>query len=522
MKHFVSFVLKKLNIKGNKGLHKGKQIRELQRLDFGIFFVQAICIFMSPIVQPKFPNMKTSGRLLISILAISSLIFLYSCDKKNSQEESGTGMAEFTFSLDNQSGVAKSGPADSIMMSYQLMVSIEDLKGNPVMTDRMIPVYTFGSGFISEKIEIKTGEYNLTKFIVIAPTGQVIYAAPVEGSPLAFITNDPLPILFNIMPDNVTSITPEVIAAGNYTPGDFGYANFGVQIIKPLEFYAICFLDNPMIMAPTQITDAKLSVTSMDGWSYTFNLKAEINHLIIRGGSGYYKFVLEKQGYATQTLQFSVMELMAATKENPLALKIPWGPQYNVMEIQPGPGNGKDAMISNLEPDRNFGDYKYFEATFLSEHVLTVMRSNRSLISFSLDTLPKSALIRKVTLRLTYDLPIPFDSTYITPDPSTGMAFYGAVLQQIIEPWDEHKVTWNTQPKSIEMNQVFVYPFIKNSNMFDVDVTSLYVNPSASALPFYGLMFRLWPDDMFPGFRFASSDYDVSTMRPKLIIYYTL
>ena len=52
------------------------------------------------------------------------------------------------------------------------------------------------------------------------------------------------------------------------------------------------------------------------------------------------------------------------------------------------------------------------------------------------------------------------------------MPFYGAVLQQIIEPWDEHKVTWNTQPKSIEMNQVFVYPFIKNSNFIDVDVTS--------------------------------------------------
>jgi hypothetical protein len=477
---------------------------------------------MSPIEQPKFPNMRTTGRLLISLLTISSMIFLYSCDKKSSQEKGTTGMAEFTFSLDNQSVAAKSGTGDSLMMFYQLMVSIEDLKGNPVMTDRMIPVYTFGSGFISEKIEINEGEYNLTKFIVIAPTGQVIYAAPLEGSPLAFIANDPLPIFFNIMPDNVTSISPEVIAVGNYTPGDFGYANFGVQVIKPLEFYAICFLDNPLIMAPTQITDAMLTVTSMDGWSYTFNLKAAINHLIIRGGSDHYKFVLEKEGYASQTLQFSTMELMNATKENPLALKIPWGPQYNVMEIQPGPGNGKDAMISNLEPDRNFGDYKYFEATFLSEPVLTVMRSNRSLIAFNLDTLPKSAIIQKVTLRLTYDIPIPFDSTLIIPDPTTGVAFYGAVLQQIIEPWDEHKVTWNTQPKTIEMNQAFVYPFIKNSNFIDVDVTSLYVNPSASALAFTGMMFRLWPDNMFPGFRFASSDYDVPAMRPKLIIYYTV
>ena len=71
-------------------------------------------------------------------------------------------------------------------------------------------------------------------------------------------------------------------------------------------------------------------------------------------------------------------------------------------------------MISNLDGDKNFGDYKYFETTFLSEPILTVMRSNRSLIEFDLDSLPKSAIIRKVILRLTYDLPIPFDSTYYT------------------------------------------------------------------------------------------------------------
>jgi hypothetical protein len=431
-------------------------------------------------------------------------------------------MAVFSFNLNNQVKAAKSGPADSTMMSYQLMVSIEDLYGTPVLTDEMIPVYTFGSGFISEKIEIKAGEYNLTKFIVIDPAGQVVFASPMEGSPLAYITNDPLPIYFNIIPGQVTNVVPEVIVVGNYTPGDFGYANFGVQIIKPLEFYAICYLDNPLIMAPTQITDARLTVYANDGWYFTFNLKPEVNHLIIRGGSDFYTFVLEKDGYVTQTLQFSAWELLNATKENPLGLKIPWGPKYNVLELQPGPENGKDAMISNLQPEKNFGDHKYFEATFLSEPVLTVMRSNRSLIFFDMDSLPKSAMIQKVTLRLTYDLPIPFDSIYVTPDPSTGVAYYAAVLQQIIEPWDEYKVTWNTQPKTTEFNQVFIYPFILNTNVIEVDVTGLFVNPSASILPNYGMLFRLWPDNMFPGFRFASSDYAEAYMRPKLIIHYTV
>lgn len=459
---------------------------------------------------------------MIPVIFILSLIFLNSCEKKNSPEGSITGMAEFSFNLNQQNGTAKSGTIDSSLVTYQLMVSISDMSGNPVITDEMIPVYVFGTGFISEKIEIKAGEYNLTKFIVIDPAGQVVYASPLEGSPLAYITNDPLPIRFNVIQGQLTSIAPEVIAVDNYTPGDFGYANFGVQVIKPLEFYAICYLDNPLIMAPTQITDAKLTIYSADGWYYTFYLKAEVNHLIIRGGSDSYTFVLEKEGYATQTLKFTAGELMNATKENPLGLKIPWGPQYNVLELQPGPDEGKDAMISDLQPDTNFGDYKYFEATFLTEPVLTVMRSNRSLIDFDLGSLPKSAVIQKVTLQLSYDLPVPFDSVYVAnTDPSTGVAFYGAVLQQIIEPWDEHKVTWNNQPKTIEMNQVFVYPFIKNANFIEVDVTPLFVNPSASLLPSYGMLFRLWPDNMFPGFRFASSDYPEASMRPKLIISYS-
>ena len=184
---------------------------------------------------------------------------------------------------------------------------------------------------------------------------------------------------------------------------------------------------------------------------------------------------------------------------------------------------GKDAMISNLEPAKNFGDHKYFEATYLSESVLTVMRSNRSMIWFNTDSLPKSAVIKKVTLGLRYDLPIPFDNTYVTDTyPSAGIAWYGGVLQQIIEPWEESKVTWNTQPKTIEANQVFIPPFIRNTNLIEVDVTKLFIPANASALPNYGLLFRLWPTDKFPGFRFASSDFPDPGMRPRLTIFYTL
>lgn len=466
--------------------------------------------------------LKASFFPLVILLAVLSLV---SCEKK-SIENTITGTAEFSISVPEDLSQAKSATlTDSAILSFQIMISVEDMSGVAVFTDELIPLYKFGSGFVSENVKIKTGEYKLTKFMVINPSGSVVFAAPLAGSPLAYLIKRPLPFNFNIFPNEVTRVLPEVLVVGDQTPDKFGYANFGMQIINPIHVWTMCVFDpgNPMIMAPIQITSAKLTVMTPDGWHYSFMLEAALNHIVIRGGSDMYYFILEKEGYLPQKMQFNARELLATSKENPLILKIPWNSQFKMLVLQPGPEKGKDAMISNLEPDKNFGAHKYFEATFLTEPVLTVMRSNRSMIFFNLDTLPKSAIIKKVVLQLSYDLPIPFSNTYPADVyPSTGIEWYGGVLQQIVESWEENKVTWNTQPKAIETNQVFIPPFIRNVNFIDVDVTRLFVSPVANPLPNYGMLFRLWPTEKFPGFRFASSDFAEPKMRPKLTIYYTL
>ncbi len=468
--------------------------------------------------------MKTYVRLFLISLGILSATGFYSCQKINSDNFS-KGIAEFSLSIPANAVTKSVVVPDSMLYTFQIMVSVTDTMGNAVLTDKLIPLYSFGSEFVSENIELNTGVYKLTKFMVVNTTGAVVYAAPLAGSPMAWLCNRTLPFSFSIQSGQVTKIVPQVLAVGDLSPSQFGYAAFGIQIIKPLEFWTVCILDNPLLMAPTAFTPATLTVYAATGWHYTYKLEAAVNHLVIQGGSALYTFVIEKEGYPAQKIQVGANDLLATTKETPFVLKIPWSGQARTLILQPGPEAGKDAMISNLEPDKNFGDYKYFEATFLSESVLTVMRSNRSLIFFNLDSLPKSAVIQSVKLRLTYDVPIPFDNSYLTdilPSATSAIPWYGGVLQQIVEPWDENKVTWNTQPKTIELNQVFVAPFIRNVNFIELDVTRLIVQISASALPNYGMLFKLWPIEKFPGFRFASSDYADPGMRPKLIINYTL
>jgi hypothetical protein len=460
--------------------------------------------------------MKNPFRILQVTLVILAAAAISACEESGVP---GMGTAEFSVSMpDDQLKSGSTG--DSVLAAFQLMVSVEDLKGNPIFTDKLIPLYAFGTGFISEKIEMKTGEFKLVKFMVINSSGKVIYASPIAGSPLAYLTKKPLPLIFNVYPDRVTQVVPEVLAVGDNTPDKFGYASFGVSVIKPLAFWAGAVIDNPLILAPfPQFTEARLTVYATDGWHYTFKLFAGVNQLVIRGGSEIYSFVLEKEGYLPQKYQFKAAELLATTKEAPLYLKIPYdNVVYKTLVLQPGPDAGKDAMVSNLEPDKNFGGHKYFEATFITEPVLTVMRLNRSLIWFDTGELPANSVIKKAVLRLSYEVPIPWDSTIIKP---ASDSFVGGALQQITEPWEENAVTWNKQPASIESNQVLIPPFIRNVNFIDVDVTRLIVAVSTNTAANHGMKFKLIPEDKWPGFRFASSDHPNISLRPKLTIYYT-
>jgi hypothetical protein len=468
--------------------------------------------------------MKTLTRSIYVFLVVFAITALPSC--KKATVGSGTGSIEFSLNMPVAITQLKSAAVDSGIVSYQLLISAEDMKGNSILSDKLVPLYAFGSGFVSERVQIPAGEFKLTKFMIVNPSGAVIYATPLAKSPLGYITAIPLPLRFIISSDKVTTIAPEVINVGNQAPSQFGYAAFGIQIINPLDFYTYCVLssDSTQITSPVVMTNAKVTISDNKGWTFTFGLTNASNHLVIRGGSEIYTFMVSKEGYATRILTFTSKQLVAATKENPLVLKIPTGSvtTTQIMYFQPGPEDGRDAMISDLEPGKNFGAHKYFEATYMTESVLTVMRTNKSLIFFNLNALPKSAVIKKVMLKLFYDIPIPWDSTiFFAPNLTTLVKACG-IFQQVIEPWEENSITWNNQPKTTEVNQVYLFPFIKNANFIEVDITGLIVIPATNALPNNGILFKLYPNERFKGFRFASSDYPEATMRPKLSVQYTV
>ncbi len=477
--------------------------------------------------------MKTLSRFLSVIIITLAAAGIQSCEKNNPAADE-TGSIELFLNLaDPDLANLKSEIPDSLgeeVSRYHVLLTIVGPDSMPVLEDELLPLYKFGDGFFSEKMEMKAGAYRLTKFMIVNPEGEVIFASPLRGSPKAYLVKEPLPIGFRVQPERTTRLSPEVLPVQGDPPSEFGYSSFGFVLVKPLPFYIVAINDDPRIMAPTRFTDAKLTVYHPDGWKHSFRMLAQINRLIIRGGAKNYKFLVEKEGFKPVEMEVSAEKLMKTSKEEPLIIRFGSGSHY-VLRLRPDPEMGFDAMISNLEPDKNFGKHPFFEATYMTDDSpLAVMRENRSLIRFSPSGLPKSAIIQKVTLSLFYDIPIPWngylkDSLFV--DAAGNVVYCAGVLEQIIEPWQEHEVTWNSQPKTNEKVQVWIRPFIKNANFIDVDVTRMFVNEFS--YPSYGMLFKLAPSPtldvysgVFPGFRFASSDSEKPELRPILTIHYSL
>ena len=465
--------------------------------------------------------MKTLKSFLTILALLAMAGGLNSCEKhRQGTEPEGSLELHVNVGELEEAGLKSDEPDSLDIARFYALITVVNADSVPVIEDELFPLYKFGDGYFTERIKLKEGPYLLVKLMIVSHDGEVIYAAPLEGSPKAYLVKHPLPIAFGIGEGETTRLSPEVLPVQGEPPSEFGYASFGFSLVKPLPFYIIVMIDDPQYMIPVYYTEAALSVYHPDGWHYDFYLKDEVNRVVIRGGAEYYKFIVEVKGYEPQEFKISARELLNTTPQEPLVVRVK--PIFHVLKLQPGPDDGIDAMITTRDPDQNFGKHPYFEATFISDSILTVMHESRSMIRFIRPSLPKSATITKVTLTLFYDVPLPWDSLWLHDTVVWfGDIAYGGVLQQIVDPWEEHEVTWNKQPNTTLSNQVFIEPFIRNCNFITVDITRLFLHYEISA-PYYGMMLKLVPEPRFRGFRFASSDYREPGMRPMLNIFYML
>lgn len=182
-----------------------------------------------------------------------------------------------------------------------------------------------------------------------------------------------------------------------------------------------------------------------------------------------------------------------------------------LLTLQPLAEDAKDAEIWNLEPSENYGDWPEVKAnawTWSGEDGY-----QRALFEFDLSEIPAGATIVSAELSL-YGV-----------DGSSTQYHSGenkSWLKRITQSWEENTVTWSTQPSTTDVDQVMLETSSSAlEDYLDIDVKNLINDMIADPTHSFGFMLELQSESIYRRMTFLSSDQDISSKNPKLVIEYT-
>jgi PKD repeat protein len=177
--------------------------------------------------------------------------------------------------------------------------------------------------------------------------------------------------------------------------------------------------------------------------------------------------------------------------------------------FQPGP-EGKDAYINDYYSN-GYGDYPNLFA--MANTSAGIPFRSRSVFEFDLSSIPAGVEIIEAKLSLYYA-----NNPY---NPHTHFGDNDTYLRRIVEPWDEHEVSWWNQPETTSQNEVILKESTSPTQDYeDIDVTAMVTDMIADSRNSHGFMMQLFTEVIMRRIMFASSDYTVASKRPKLVVVY--
>jgi hypothetical protein len=248
---------------------------------------------------------------LIKILGLILFLGLFQTCTINEPEIKKAEQVTFSLTAKGENGGRISGA--TLPAGTTALLSIQAIAGVSVLSNKTVTLLSFGDSYITSPIELIPGDYKITDFMLVNSTGQVIYAAPKIGSPLAALVSSPLPTQFSVTENNVTNVGMQVVNVKTKKPEDFGYVSFGVETVELLNVSV--FIKTSTGLALTT-ADAYIVKDDRDTLQ-TYSLKAEVNSLpFTEDPTATYKLVIGKSGYARYAKTFRYDSLVASIEGN--------------------------------------------------------------------------------------------------------------------------------------------------------------------------------------------------------------
>ncbi len=247
------------------------------------------------------------NKLLIILVALATIFT--SCHKDDDGMDNEPVEVRFDLEIKNVDGgrIANTETPDKIL------ITVEDDLGNIVLDNSVIDLISFGDGYASDPVELLPGNYVITSFLVLNSDNIAIWAAPLEGSSKAQLVNDPLPISFSVVRDDVTNVPVEVLLVDDTSPSEFGYASFIPVFVPTFKFEMVVF-EMDTVNNVLQTTTAYLSVISSADTLRQDSLIAGVNLIEVNDDLLNYVLSVTKIGFIQYRDTLTLTELKVFEK----------------------------------------------------------------------------------------------------------------------------------------------------------------------------------------------------------------
>lgn len=256
--------------------------------------------------------------ILITATLVTMVLTWPSC--KQVEEE---GSIQFGLELSEDSALKSTSSDQSTALDQRIsaaLVTIKDRNGKLIFDKEYLQVFKFGEQFTTRTLKIPVGNFQLTEFMLIDSSGTVLWATPVEGSKLAHLVREPLPVPIEVSADHTTSVYLQVVSVGDHPPADFGYVNFNIGFVDrfclQVSYSSRCLEEWPdSILGPdggrAPVHQPRLTITTGDRVVLSEPLNQGLNRYMVPLMDRWYVITAtDCRGNMVYMKKFPALELM--------------------------------------------------------------------------------------------------------------------------------------------------------------------------------------------------------------------
>lgn len=182
--------------------------------------------------------------------------------------------------------------------------------------------------------------------------------------------------------------------------------------------------------------------------------------------------------------------------------------------LQPGL-TGQDAFLDSRIPDSPNGDTPEFSSCSWTVQGTPVV--NRSLVRFNLSFIPAGTRVRTALLTL-HNNPTASIGFLNGEHSSSSTNTNASLIRKILQPWSEATVTWNSQPPTTAVGQIYLAPSSTPHQDYTIVITDMVQEMVDAPHTNFGFMLQLQTELQYACLVFASSDHANPLLHPSLEI----